>query len=585
MCLRHQRNCAWDKRCRSVTKQQSILEKDPRTFLLGLLKVALLSIAVALIATRADAQTPTVSIENVTRGGTSDFYVGDTWNVTITGGAPSAEVDVCISSGCSPEGYTDVNGNFLLPGYMSGGDIGTWSETWSVAGVIASPDPLTFNVYDGGQGGIAVVTAQLFDITNAALTPNINSGDQWELDITGPPNEPVTITGSLNGSAPGSPALLGMTDASGSLIITGVMDDSTIGDWTEVVFVGGVDGSPFPLDFAVNPAGTQPTYLAVAGVTAIAYLDESNISTYSATETNYQLAAYYDSYVESYLYQDGNQIAWGSADSGSGNSIAYGYLNQPVSPGSYYQIWTNHYLVAPQIFYDGGYYYYNPDGFGFIDGGGSDNETYVPVGGSIYVTDAYIYLGSTGDDAYTPSYYLNSTEIQEIVPSWTFDPGSGGYTVQLTGPALGDLVDLGFLDGATVEDLQQFTCPIPSPVCLVVNGAKVVVVAVIAGEAIHYLWRLWHSREASPVGWPGFNGDSPNLPDGWDVEVDPKTGKAGDYVKHNPDGSTEKLHPDLGDSTHGPHWDYNKYGPGGNQGGRIFPDENGPGGWIEWTKK
>src|SRR5439155_18798000 len=49
-------------------------------------------------------------------------------------------------------------------------------------------------------------------------------------------------------------------------------------------------------------------------------------------------------------------------------------------------------------------------------------------------------------------------------------------------------------------------------------------------------------------------------------------------VKNNPDGTTETLHPDLGDSSHGPHWDYGKYGPGGNRTGRIYPNPNDPGG-------
>src|SRR5206468_11580771 len=49
-------------------------------------------------------------------------------------------------------------------------------------------------------------------------------------------------------------------------------------------------------------------------------------------------------------------------------------------------------------------------------------------------------------------------------------------------------------------------------------------------------------------------------------------------VKNNPAGTTETLHPDLGDSSHGPHWDYGKYGPGGNRTGRIYPNPNDPGG-------
>jgi hypothetical protein len=79
----------------------------------------------------------------------------------------------------------------------------------------------------------------------------------------------------------------------------------------------------------------------------------------------------------------------------------------------------------------------------------------------------------------------------------------------------------------------------------------------------------------------------PALPDGWDVHIGDDGNPSGDFIKHNPDGSTERLHPDLGDSSRGPHWDYGKYSPGptGNKGSRIYPKPNDPGGWIEWTSK
>jgi len=89
------------------------------------------------------AQTPSVSIVNTTRGGSTVFYVGDTWTVSITGGAANSQVEV---NGYA-EGYTDASGGFSLNGYMASNDVGTWNETWTVAGVAATPNPLTFTVY------------------------------------------------------------------------------------------------------------------------------------------------------------------------------------------------------------------------------------------------------------------------------------------------------------------------------------------------------------------------------------------------------------------------------------------------------
>ncbi len=109
--------------------------------------VLVMCMVMGTLASGALAQTPSVSITNTTRGGHTVFYVGDSWTVSITGGAANAAVQVCIPGSCSPEGYTDGSGNYTLSGYMSSGDVGTWNETWSVGGVTATPDPLTFYVY------------------------------------------------------------------------------------------------------------------------------------------------------------------------------------------------------------------------------------------------------------------------------------------------------------------------------------------------------------------------------------------------------------------------------------------------------
>ena len=121
--------------------------------------VLLVGVLVALSGTKAHAQTPSVSITNTTRGGNTAFYVGDAWTISITGGAANAQVEICIPGSCSSEGYSDGNGNFSLGGYMASGDVGTWNETWSVGGVTAAPDPLTFYIYPSSAATCDLTTS------------------------------------------------------------------------------------------------------------------------------------------------------------------------------------------------------------------------------------------------------------------------------------------------------------------------------------------------------------------------------------------------------------------------------------------
>lgn len=90
---------------------------------------------------------PTVSILNTSIGGSEVFYVGNAWTVGITNGPANAEVVVSTTAGSASVGYTNSQGSFSLSGYMSSLDVGTWNETWTVGGIIATPDPLSFVVY------------------------------------------------------------------------------------------------------------------------------------------------------------------------------------------------------------------------------------------------------------------------------------------------------------------------------------------------------------------------------------------------------------------------------------------------------
>ena len=109
------------------------------------LAVCCVVVVVALAAPLAvQAQTPTVSVTNTTRGGSGLwYYVGDGYSVQIHG-APNSAVTV---SGYhdnwyyedTPYGYTNGSGDLTITGTQTSTEIGNWYEVWSVGGVQASP--------------------------------------------------------------------------------------------------------------------------------------------------------------------------------------------------------------------------------------------------------------------------------------------------------------------------------------------------------------------------------------------------------------------------------------------------------------
>ncbi len=347
------------------------------------------------------------------------------------------------------------------------------------------------------------------------------------------------------------------------------------------------------LIFVAMPALVSAQY--VIGISAITNLDDQSITTFSATEVDYQTAAYYEPYVEGYLYQDGSLIGSGSAtantvsncDGSSSPAVAEGCMQKPVAVGPHYQLQSDHYLITSVAYYDpyGQPYYYNPEYFAPGGGPATDDETYYPGGGDLYVTYEYLYIGSTAIDGYAPTAILNNGFLNETVIGWQ-NEGNGTYQITLTGPGYGTGLDRGFFSEADVIDVPP--CPFPSLPCAIVNGARVVVTVGIAAYDLYKLWQIWHMREASPVGWPGYDPENPTLPDGWDYQTDPQGNPTGDYVKNNPDGSQETLHPECGPGqggSHGPHWDYGEYNRPGqpNRTGRIYPNSNGGGGYIVWN--
>jgi hypothetical protein len=129
---------------------------------------------------------PSVSF-NTSRGpGASALYPGDTWSITITGGAPNAAVTV---SGSDPAGSyvgtsmgkTDANGNFTLSGTIDASQLGNWSEQWSVGG--ASAGTISFSVKSApassggsGSGGSGASTSQGNAPSGSSSPPAAGSG-------------------------------------------------------------------------------------------------------------------------------------------------------------------------------------------------------------------------------------------------------------------------------------------------------------------------------------------------------------------------------------------------------------------------
>lgn len=203
----------------------------------------------------------------------------------------------------------------------------------------------------------------------------------------------------------------------------------------------------------------------VTGVSAILDVSNGNITTYSATEVDYNTSAYYEPYVEGYLYENGTLIGSGSAtantnsncDGNISSQIAEGCIQKPDSVGSTYQIQSDHYLITAFAYTDGGgtSYYSNPEGFLGAPGGyGPDYSTFGPGGGPTYVNYQFIYLGTTAVNGTVEQPDTNTpvlTGIQPNVwqsgqttpgvvfsgqyfgtnpPTLTFSPGDGiSYTV------------------------------------------------------------------------------------------------------------------------------------------------------------
>jgi inhibitor of cysteine peptidase len=115
-------------------------------------------------------------------------------------------------------------------------------------------DPASTSVY-GASGtrtaDFAVkATVAITNLTRPGHNTDFRVGDNWTLTINGPPYQTVSLTATFNGSS--SSSTYGQTNASGAFSMSGYMDPSTVGNWTEVWTVGPIQATP-TLVFTVSP--------------------------------------------------------------------------------------------------------------------------------------------------------------------------------------------------------------------------------------------------------------------------------------------------------------------------------------------
>jgi hypothetical protein len=91
----------------------------------------------------AAAQKPEVRLTNATRPASTDFQIGDRFEIVITGtaGQPvSVRTTMNGRTDWGPViGRTDSSGRWSTAGQFDRGDFGDWSEVWTVGGKLASP--------------------------------------------------------------------------------------------------------------------------------------------------------------------------------------------------------------------------------------------------------------------------------------------------------------------------------------------------------------------------------------------------------------------------------------------------------------
>ncbi len=372
------------------------------------------------------------------------------------GGAPGNFPDAQILAGdFNGDGRTDV-----LVFRSSDGFVGQWLSN-GAGGWYYQP-----SVYIGGAPGnfpdgqiiakaadstqpYGLPTVQLVNLTHPDLSPNFAAGDTFQVTVTGPPNQPVSVT-----QTPGETAQMGYTDANGVFVITGVEQTGNIGTYTQVWSAGGVQATP-ALTFMIGQLGggtVSATDLGntpdghVEGLSTIS-ITNGAVTTYSVTELDYTAQLYYDTYTVAGLYDNGQLVT--SAQSPVGSGAEGGSLSVSANAWDTYTLQTDHYVVAFIPYYS---YFENPLYYeGYASGEDSSGDlVFGPGGGVLYLVEASIYLGSTladqvdvpqdgnniplADDSVYNSFLSSAPQPQQ--PDILFKVDAWGRSIRRIIPAL-----------------------------------------------------------------------------------------------------------------------------------------------------
>jgi hypothetical protein len=275
---------------------------------------------------------------------------------------------------------------------------------------------------------------KLTNITNPSIAPDFEPNDQFCIDVAGPPNQAVSVIQTFNGTT-GSPYTFGSTDGSGNFSRSGVQVASNEGTNMQVWSVGGTAATP-AVTFTVSQPGGGGTVTVselgetsdgnIQGVSTVS-ITNGAITTYSATELDAAAQYWYDSGAVYALFDNGSEVQINTV---AGGGIASGSMYATANDWDDYNVQTDHYVIA---FFIEGYGYYNP--YGYEEGSCDDDGdcTIGSGGGTIYVAEAWIYLGSTVAD--------QTNVPQGVIPSLATDSDydeflSSAPSPQPTGPML-----------------------------------------------------------------------------------------------------------------------------------------------------
>jgi hypothetical protein len=145
------------------------------------------SLLLVLAIIPAAAQSPLARLLNVSRPTSSNFQIGDRFEILITG-APNQPVSVRTAMHGRTDwgpilGSTDSTGRWSVSGQFEKRDFGDWNQVWTVGGKLASP-AIRFSVnapcLPGGQGFASVsgpnlvLTCETADRRQTFVTPSFS---------------------------------------------------------------------------------------------------------------------------------------------------------------------------------------------------------------------------------------------------------------------------------------------------------------------------------------------------------------------------------------------------------------------------